>query len=62
MGSKTLCQETDVQIRKLKESLLKNYLQSNEQGLRTINRDGCSSKAKGKNDYQHLERVTDRRE
>ena len=28
MGSKTLCQETDVRIRKLKESLLKNYLQS----------------------------------
>ena len=47
MGSKTLCQETDIRIRKLKESLLKNYLQSNEQGLRTINKRWMQFKGKG---------------
>ena len=31
-------------------------------GLGQSTRDGCSSKAKGKNDYQNLERVADRRE
>ena len=42
-----LCQETDVQIRKLKESVLENYLQSNGQRLRAINKRWMQFQGKG---------------
>lgn len=42
VASQALCQETDAQIGKSKDSLIKNSLQCGEQSTR----DGCSSRAK----------------
>lgn len=48
MNSKALCQETDAQIGKLKEGLIKSYLQRGGQGFREINKTWMQFQGKGR--------------